>query len=43
MGLRQKRVRGQEYDDLIDEFFAACKDAYGKNVLIQVDRDYLPV
>ena len=36
MGLRQPRLRGPEYDALIDEFFTACQDAYGKNVLIQV-------
>jgi malic enzyme len=36
MGLRQRRVRGAEYDDLIKEFFEACQDAYGRNVLIQV-------
>jgi malate dehydrogenase (oxaloacetate-decarboxylating)(NADP+) len=36
MGLRQPRVRGQAYDDLLKEFFDACQDAYGRNVLIQV-------
>lgn len=36
MGLRQPRVRGQEYEELIQEFFDACQDAYGRNVLIQV-------
>lgn len=36
LGLRQRRVRGAEYDAFIQEFFDACKDAYGRNVLIQV-------
>lgn len=37
MGLRQKRVRGAEYNELIDEFFTACHDAYGRNVLMQFE------
>ncbi len=37
MGLKQERVRGQEYDDLIKEFFEACQEKYGKEVLIQFE------
>jgi malate dehydrogenase (oxaloacetate-decarboxylating)(NADP+) len=37
MGLRQPRLRGPEYDELIDEFFKACQKRYGKNVLIQFE------
>lgn len=37
LGLRQKRVRGPAYDRLIDEFFEACKDKYGENILIQFE------
>ena len=36
IGLKQKRVRGQNYDDLLSEFIEACHSAYGRNVLIQV-------
>lgn len=36
MGLRQPRVRGKPFEDLIAEFFTACQDAYTRNVLIQV-------
>ena len=36
IGLKQKRVRGQNYDELLSEFFEACHAAYGRNVLIQV-------
>jgi malate dehydrogenase (oxaloacetate-decarboxylating)(NADP+) len=37
IGLRQKRVTGQEYDDLIDEFMRSVKQAYGEKVLIQFE------
>ena len=38
LGLRQRRVRGQAYDDLIAEFFRAVQDKFGENkVLIQFD------
>jgi hypothetical protein len=38
MGLRQERDRSPLYDELIEEFFLACKDKYGENVLLQVKR-----
>jgi malic enzyme len=37
MGLRQKRDRSQKYDALVAEFFDACQDKYGRNVLIQFE------
>ena len=30
----QERVRGQEYDDLLDELIAALRDRYGARVII---------
>lgn len=36
IGLNKPRSRGAEYDELIDEFMAACVQKYGQNVLIQV-------
>ena len=36
IGLQQKRVRGKEYDDLLDEFFAAVKEMYPK-AMIQLE------
>ncbi|KAL3687256.1 hypothetical protein R1sor_013565 [Riccia sorocarpa] len=37
IGLRQRRITGQEYDDLIDEFMTAVKQAYGEKVLVQFE------
>ncbi|BBN09389.1 malate dehydrogenase (oxaloacetate-decarboxylating)(NADP+) [Marchantia polymorpha subsp. ruderalis] len=37
LGLRQKRVTGQAYDDLIEEFMTSVKQAYGEKVLVQFE------
>eukprot|EP00271_Cylindrocystis_brebissonii_P012263 TRINITY_DN30516_c0_g1_i1.p1 TRINITY_DN30516_c0_g1~~TRINITY_DN30516_c0_g1_i1.p1 ORF type:complete len:691 (+),score=69.02 TRINITY_DN30516_c0_g1_i1:365-2437(+) len=36
-GLRQPRVTGEAYGDLIDEFMEAAKERYGNDVLIQFE------
>lgn len=38
IGLNKPRSQGAEYDELIDEFMAACVKKYGQNVLVQVTR-----
>ena len=41
MGLRQERDRSPAYGELIQEFFDACQDKYGRNVLMQVSHDLI--
>ena len=37
IGLDKERTTGAEYDELVDEFMAACVRKYGQNVLIQYE------
>nr|CAD2184340.1 unnamed protein product [Meloidogyne enterolobii] len=37
VGLKQKRVRGAEYENFIENFMKACRKRFGQNVLIQFE------
>lgn len=37
IGLKQKRVRGVEYEDLVDEFMESVRDIFGQLTLIQFE------
>lgn len=37
MGLRIKRTRGKEYDDLIDEFMSSCVKRYNQSINQSID------
>ncbi len=37
IGLRQPRERSELYDDLLNEFFSAAKEVYGRTVLLQFE------
>ena len=37
IGLRHKRVTGDDYEDFIEEFITACKARYGSSVLMHFE------
>ena len=37
MGLRQPRVRGEEFEELIEEFMSAAQEVFGRSVLLQFE------
>ncbi|CAM9554425.1 unnamed protein product [Heterosigma akashiwo] len=37
MGLKQPRVRGEEFYSFVEEFMLAAQDAYGENVMLQFE------
>ncbi|GJY22720.1 NADP-dependent malic enzyme-like protein [Tanacetum coccineum] len=37
IGLKQNRARGQEYDELLEEFMTAVKRIYGEKILVQFE------
>lgn len=37
LGLRQRRVRGAEYDAFVDEFVAAAQQRWGRSLLLQFE------
>ena len=43
LGLKRSRERGSVYDSLIEEFFEASQDKFGKKVLIQFEASLLCV